>query len=76
MRGLLVDLSPSNSTWNYVTRNCALLMKTKVTSRLEAERRSERKAYRRARKRALARLREGTDLQWTPPRYRDETHQR
>ena len=33
----------------------------------------ERKTYERARKRALARLREGFDLQWTPPRSRDET---
>lgn len=36
----------------------------------------ERKAYERARKRALARLREGFDLQWTPPRSRDELHER
>jgi hypothetical protein len=36
----------------------------------------ERKAYERARKRALARLREGLDLQWTPPRSRDELHER
>ena len=35
-----------------------------------------RKAYDRARKRALARLREGLDLQWMPPRSRDELHQR
>lgn len=37
---------------------------------------SERKTYDRARKRALARLREGMDLHWTPPRSRDELHQR
>ena len=37
---------------------------------------SERKTYERARKRALARLREGLDLQWTPPRSRDELHER
>lgn len=37
---------------------------------------SERKAYDRARKRALARLREGLDLHWTPPRSRDELHAR
>ena len=36
----------------------------------------ERKTYHRARKRALARLREGLDLQWTPPRSRDELHER
>jgi hypothetical protein len=36
----------------------------------------ERKTYERARKRALARLREGFDLQWTPPRSRDELHER
>lgn len=36
----------------------------------------ERKTYERARKRALARLREGFDLQWTPPRSRDEMHER
>jgi hypothetical protein len=36
----------------------------------------ERKTYERARKRALARLREGLDLQWTPPRSRDEIHER
>ena len=36
----------------------------------------ERKTYERARKRALARLREGLDLQWAPPRSRDEIHER
>ena len=36
----------------------------------------ERKAYDRARRRALARLREGMDLRWTPPRSRDELHER
>lgn len=36
----------------------------------------ERKAFDRARRRALARLREGLDLQWTPPRTRDELHER
>ena len=36
----------------------------------------ERKTYERVRKRALARLREGLDLQWTPPRSRDELHER
>jgi hypothetical protein len=36
----------------------------------------QRKTYSRARKRALARLREGLDMQWTPPRSRDELHER
>ena len=36
----------------------------------------ERKAYGRARKRALARLREGLEMTWTPPRSRDELHER
>ncbi len=36
----------------------------------------ERKTYERARKRALARLREGLDLQWSPPHSRDELHER
>jgi hypothetical protein len=36
----------------------------------------ERKTYERARKRALARLREGLDLRWRPPRSRDELHER
>jgi len=36
----------------------------------------ERKTYYRARKRALTRLREGLDLHWTPPRSRDELHER
>jgi hypothetical protein len=37
---------------------------------------NERRLYNRARKRALARLREGLDLNWTPPRSRDELHER
>ena len=36
----------------------------------------ERKGYERARRRALARLRKGFDLGWTPPRSRDELHER
>jgi Ribbon-helix-helix protein, copG family len=36
----------------------------------------ERRTYERARKRALARLRERLDLQWTPPRSRDDLHER
>jgi hypothetical protein len=35
-----------------------------------------RQTYARARKRALTRLREGMDLRWTPPRSRDEIHER
>jgi hypothetical protein len=46
-----------------------------LTDQLEALVR-ERKAFERARKRALARLREGLDLQWTPPKSRDELHER
>jgi hypothetical protein len=46
-----------------------------LTDQLEALVR-ERKAFARARKRALARLREGLDLQWTPPKSRDELHER
>jgi len=36
----------------------------------------ERKAYDGARRRALARLKEGFVLRWTPPRSRDELHER
>jgi hypothetical protein len=36
----------------------------------------ERKAFDKARRRALARLRDGLDLQWTPPKSRDELHER
>lgn len=36
----------------------------------------ERKGYQRARRRAVARLHEGFDLHWTPPRSRDELHDR
>lgn len=46
-----------------------------LTDRLEAIVR-ERKAFDRARRRALARLREGLDLQWTPPESRDDLHER
>jgi hypothetical protein len=46
-----------------------------LASRLE-EIVNERRTYNRARKRALARLREGLDLHWTPPRSRDELHER
>lgn len=46
-----------------------------LTDRLEAIVR-ERKAFDRARRRALARLRDGLDLQWTPPKSRDELHER
>jgi hypothetical protein len=50
-------------------------MKAK-TPKLEAELRSEHKTYRRARKCALERLREGLNLRWGPPRFRDELHAR
>ena len=46
-----------------------------LADRLEAIVR-ERKAFDKARRRALARLREGIDLQWTPPTSRDELHER
>jgi hypothetical protein len=36
----------------------------------------ERKGYHQARRRALARLRRGFNLGWTPPRSRDELHER
>lgn len=36
----------------------------------------DRRRYQRARKRALTRLREGMDLQWTPPGSRDEIYER
>ncbi len=36
----------------------------------------ERKTFDKARRRALARLRTGLDLRWTPPRSRDELHER
>ncbi len=46
-----------------------------LSDRLEALVR-QRKAFDRARRRALARLRQGIDLQWTPPQSRDELHER
>jgi hypothetical protein len=46
-----------------------------LTDRLETLIR-ERKAFDRARRRAVARLREGMELRWTPPRSRDELHER
>ena len=36
----------------------------------------QRKTYDQARKRALARLKRGLDMHWTPPRSRDEIHER
>lgn len=36
----------------------------------------ERKGYDQARRRAVARLRTGFELKWTPPRSRDELHER
>ena len=50
-------------------------MSALLTDRLESLIR-ERKAFDKARRRALARLREGLDLQWTPPMSRDELHER
>ena len=46
-----------------------------LTERLESMVR-ERKAFDKARRRALVRLREGLDLQWTPPKSRNELHER
>jgi hypothetical protein len=46
-----------------------------LTSRLERMVR-ERKAYEGARRRALARMKHGFDLRWSPPRSRDELHER
>lgn len=36
----------------------------------------ERNAYDQARRRALARLRDAKDRHWTPPKSRDELHER
>jgi hypothetical protein len=46
-----------------------------LTDRLEHLIR-ERKAFEKARRRALSRLRHGLDLRWTPPRSRDDLHER
>jgi len=46
-----------------------------LTARLEKMVR-ERRAYDGARRRALARMEQGFDLRWTPPRSRDELHER
>jgi hypothetical protein len=46
-----------------------------LTDRIE-EMVRQRKAFDKARRRALARLREGLDLRWTPPKTRDELHER
>jgi len=46
-----------------------------MAGRLEAMIR-ERKAFEKARRSALARLREGLDLRWSPPRSRGELHER
>jgi len=46
-----------------------------LTDRLETMVR-DRKAFDKARRRALARLHRGFDLQWTPPKSRDELHER
>jgi hypothetical protein len=46
-----------------------------LTVRLEQAVR-ERKGYDQARRSAVERLQSGFDLQWTPPRSRDELHER
>ncbi|MGH9796148.1 MAG: hypothetical protein ACRD5G_15375 [Candidatus Acidiferrales bacterium] len=46
-----------------------------LADRLEAMVR-EQKAFERARRRALARLHRRLELGWTPPKSRDELHQR
>lgn len=46
-----------------------------LSSRLE-ELVRQRKSYERAKRSALKRLRMGWDLRWTPPRSRDELHER
>ncbi len=46
-----------------------------LSERLEALVR-ERKSFDKARRRALARLREGLDLRWTPPKSREAMHAR
>ncbi len=46
-----------------------------LTDRIE-EMVRQRKAFDKARRRALARLREGLDLRWMPPKTRDELHER
>jgi hypothetical protein len=46
-----------------------------LAARLEQSVR-ERKGYDQARRSAVARLRSGFDLNWTPPRSRDELHER
>ena len=65
-----------------------LLRETKVlaarrgtsVSRLLADRLEdmvrEDRTYERARRRAVARLREGLDLHWSPPRSRQDLHER
>ncbi len=50
-------------------------MSALITERLESMVR-ERKAFEKARRRALARLRRGLELGWTPPKSRDEIHER
>jgi hypothetical protein len=46
-----------------------------LTDRLESIVR-ERRAFDKARRHAMARLREGLDLHWSPPKSRDELHER
>ena len=46
-----------------------------LANRLEAMVR-ERRAFDKTRRRAFARPREGLDLKWTPPKSRNELHER
>ncbi len=46
-----------------------------LAERIEAMVR-ERKDFDKARRRALTRLRTGLDLRWTPPKSRDQLHER
>lgn len=46
-----------------------------LTDRLEEIVR-QRDAFEKARRRATSRLRKNLDLQWTPPKSRDELHER
>ena len=82
-------LSIAFRTYNCAARRTVLMaMKANITLKIDSdllraakvlaaeEMVRERRNYERAHKRALARLREGADLQWTPPRSRDELHER
>lgn len=49
---------------------------SRLLSDLLEERLRADKQYEQARRRALARLERSQDLKWTPPRSRDELHER